>query len=311
MRASGNRSTRCRSRRSTGSRSITSASARLGDLSGADRHLVRVERGDTIAFVGRRAPARPPWSSARRYTRRSRATSSTTHSASTISLEPAARAHRVVTPDTQLFSAPSARTAVRHPAATVPRPRRAAPGGVRQPAGAGRPRARHGDWGGRLKVSVRREAAAVDCARAAAPAAPCSFLTSATSSLDSLTEEEIGDTIPARWRRGRRHTILIAHRLSRSCTPIASSCSNEAASSRRARTPPARTEGLVLRLWRQQIGERRAAPATPPAAAAQPALAGDSVRRNAQCPCSMPNALTNFQRPMTKAPIAQSWASRG
>ena len=51
-------------------------------------------------------------------------------------------------------------------------PRRAAQGGVRQPARARRPGARHGDRRRRREGVGRREAAAVDRARAAAPAAP-------------------------------------------------------------------------------------------------------------------------------------------
>ena len=51
-------------------------------------------------------------------------------------------------------------------------PRRAAQGGLRQPAGARRPRPRHGDRRRRRQGVGRREAAAVDRARAAAAAAP-------------------------------------------------------------------------------------------------------------------------------------------
>ncbi len=95
----------------------------------------------------------------------------------------------------------------------------------------------------------------------------------ATSSLDSLTEEEIGATIRDVAARRDVITIMIAHRLStimhanpiyvleRGC--IVESGSHEALLAQK---------GLYYAMWRQQIGERR--PSTPgPAAAPQPAMA--------------------------------------
>ena len=95
----------------------------------------------------------------------------------------------------------------------------------------------------------------------------------ATSSLDSLTEEEIGATIRDVAARRDVITIMIAHRLStimhanpiyvleRGC--IVESGSHEALLDQK---------GLYYAMWRQQIGERR--PSAPgPAAAPQPAMA--------------------------------------
>ncbi len=95
----------------------------------------------------------------------------------------------------------------------------------------------------------------------------------ATSSLDSLTEEEIGATIRDVAARRDVITIMIAHRLStimhanpiyvleRGC--IVESGSHEALLAQK---------GLYYAMWRQQIGERR--PSAPgPASAPQPAMA--------------------------------------
>ena len=96
----------------------------------------------------------------------------------------------------------------------------------------------------------------------------------ATSSLDSLTEEEIGATIRDVAARRDVITIMIAHRLStimhanpiyvleRGC--IVESGSHEALLAQK---------GLYYAMWRQQIGERRPSAPGPPATAPQPAMA--------------------------------------
>jgi ATP-binding cassette subfamily B protein len=94
----------------------------------------------------------------------------------------------------------------------------------------------------------------------------------ATSSLDSLTEEEIGATIRDVATSQNAITILIAHRLSTIMHAsrifvlergrVVESGSHDALIAQK---------GLYYAMWRQQIGERRAAPA--PALPPQPALA--------------------------------------
>jgi ATP-binding cassette subfamily B protein len=94
----------------------------------------------------------------------------------------------------------------------------------------------------------------------------------ATSSLDSLTEEEIGATIRDVATSQNVITILIAHRLSTIMHAgrifvlergrVVESGSHDALIAQK---------GLYYAMWRQQIGERRAAPA--PALPPQPALA--------------------------------------
>ncbi|HEY6361606.1 MAG TPA: ABC transporter ATP-binding protein, partial [Vicinamibacterales bacterium] len=95
----------------------------------------------------------------------------------------------------------------------------------------------------------------------------------ATSSLDSLTEEEIGETIRAVGARNDVITILIAHRLSTIMHADrifvlergrAVECGSHGALIDQ--------KGLYYAMWRQQIGERRSISAPTPAS--QPAIAG-------------------------------------
>jgi ATP-binding cassette subfamily B protein len=96
----------------------------------------------------------------------------------------------------------------------------------------------------------------------------------ATSSLDSLTEEEIGETIRGVAANRDVMTILIAHRLSTIMHAdriyvlergqIVESGSHAALLEQK---------GLYYAMWRQQIGERRAVPVPVPAPG-RPALAG-------------------------------------
>jgi ATP-binding cassette subfamily B protein len=95
----------------------------------------------------------------------------------------------------------------------------------------------------------------------------------ATSSLDSLTEEEIGETIRDVATRQHVITILIAHRLSTIMHAdrifvlergrVVESGSHVALLEQK---------GLYYAMWRQQIGERRTAPASVPPP--QAAIAG-------------------------------------
>jgi ATP-binding cassette subfamily B protein len=95
----------------------------------------------------------------------------------------------------------------------------------------------------------------------------------ATSSLDSLTEEEIGETIRAVGARNDVITILIAHRLSTIMHAdrifvlergrVVESGSHDSLIDQK---------GLYYAMWRQQIGERRSSGAAMPVP--QPAIAG-------------------------------------
>ncbi len=94
----------------------------------------------------------------------------------------------------------------------------------------------------------------------------------ATSSLDSLTEEEIGETIRDVAARQDVITILIAHRLS---TIMHADRIFVLERGRVVESGSHSTlldqKGLYYAMWRQQIGERRSAPPSMPAP--QPALA--------------------------------------
>ena len=94
-----------------------------------------------------------------------------------------------------------------------------------------------------------------------------------TSSLDSLTEEEIGETIRDVGASEDVMTILIAHRLSTIMH------ADRIYVLERGRIIEAGSHGQLLdekglyyAMWRQQIGEKRAAPAPGPAGARPPAV---------------------------------------
>jgi ATP-binding cassette subfamily B protein len=94
----------------------------------------------------------------------------------------------------------------------------------------------------------------------------------ATSSLDSLTEEEIGETIREVSRSQDVITILIAHRLS-TIMHADRIMVLERGSITESGTHAQLLEqkGLYYAMWRQQIGEKRAAPAAAPVG--QPSIA--------------------------------------
>ena len=91
----------------------------------------------------------------------------------------------------------------------------------------------------------------------------------ATSSLDSLTEEDIGQTIREVGKNQEVMTILIAHRLStimHADRIVVLERGSITESGTHAQLLEAR--GLYYAMWRQQIGEKRATPVARSAAGA-------------------------------------------
>jgi ATP-binding cassette subfamily B protein len=132
-------------------------------------------------------------------------------------------------------------------------------GGVRQPAGARRPRARHGDRRRRREgVRAARSSACRSRARCCASRSLLVF-DEATSSLDSLTEEEHRRNDPRRLREQRRHHD--PHRAPALDDPARRShLRPRARKDRRIRggtTSWSKQKGLYYAMWRQQIGEAR------------------------------------------------------
>ncbi len=234
-----------------------------------------VRRGDTIAFVGPSGAGKttlvkllvglyPPQSGEILYNG---------HPAATVDLEPASGAHRLRDPG--------------HPALLRHHPREPA---VRQPRGDRREcldvlrqaacdsllaRADRGldtvIGEGGVKVSGG-EKQRLSIARALLRRPHLLVFDEATSSLDSLTEEEIGETIRDVAARQDVITILIAHRLSTIMH------ADRIFVLERGRVIESGShvtlleqKGLYYAMWRQQIGERRSAPTSPPAP--QPAIA--------------------------------------
>ena len=107
---------------------------------------------------------------------------------------------------------------------------------LRQPARARRQGPRHGDRRRRREGLGRREAAAVDRARAAAPSAPARVRRGDVVARLAHRGGDQPDDPRRRRRRRRRSPSSSRTGCRRSCTPIASTCSSAAGSSRSAGT---------------------------------------------------------------------------
>jgi ATP-binding cassette subfamily B protein len=99
----------------------------------------------------------------------------------------------------------------------------------------------------------------------------------ATSSLDSLTEEEISRTMRDVAEGADVITVLIAHRLSTVLHADRIFVLEQGRVVEEGKHDELLTrKGLYYAMWRQQVGERRSIPA-PPALAHKPALAGGTI----------------------------------
>ena len=129
--------------------------------------------------------------------------------------------------------------------------------GVRQPAGAGRQGARHGDRR-RRREGLRGERQRLSIARALLRRPHLLVFDEATSSLDSITEEEISQTIRDVNRAEDAITILIAHRLSTVMHADRIYVLEHGRIVERGRHDElVALKGLYYAMWRQQVGERR------------------------------------------------------
>ena len=169
-----------------------------------------------------------------------------------------------VTQDTQLFSGLDPREPALRAARTRPT-RSASTCSSRPPASRcwrGPTGPRHGDRRGRRQGLGRREAAALDRARAAAPAAPAGVRRGDLVARLAHRGGDQPDDPRGRGRPRRDHDPDRAPALDGACTPTGSTCSSAAASWSRGRTTScSRPKGLYYAMWRQQVGERRLEPA--------------------------------------------------